>query len=163
MILTRRKLTTKRAHLSRNGLATQEHKPIGDIDTLQAYDSMNIFSDVSIDILARNKCSLLTYLLTYLQRRQRNNKISTPSWQKLLIIRSLRTKSGRKSGRKSGLFFISMNITNGVIFKLKLRQNQFDHPMYFFCLQKSFQIQLLQQVSLFVTQFYLLLTCVDNR
>ena len=29
---------------------------------------MVIFSDVSIDILARNKCSLLTYLFTYLIR-----------------------------------------------------------------------------------------------
>ena len=28
-----------------------------------AYDSMNVLSYVSIDILARNKCSLLTYLL----------------------------------------------------------------------------------------------------
>ena len=32
----------------------------------RAYDSMIILSDVSLDILARNKCSLLTYLLTYI-------------------------------------------------------------------------------------------------
>ena len=30
---------------------------------IRVYDSTIIFSDVSIDILARNKCSLLTYLL----------------------------------------------------------------------------------------------------
>ena len=30
---------------------------------IRAYDSMIIFSDVSIDALARNKCNLLIYLL----------------------------------------------------------------------------------------------------
>ena len=33
---------------------------------LRAYDSMLILCDISIDILARNKCILLTYLLNLL-------------------------------------------------------------------------------------------------
>ena len=36
------------------------------IHLIRTYDAMIKISDVSIDILARkNKCSLLTYLLTY--------------------------------------------------------------------------------------------------